>query len=159
GRIALVPTMSQDGKKVAFCVSLGQKWDLWEGSLENGRGAPVVADEYDRRYPQWSPDDTQLVYTRSKPGFQETQIMRWSYGSSSEEPITGLSKTGWIVFDWSSNGRSLLVSRQAVGEHHEIWEVPLAAAPYAQNAAKQIAANPAYELWQPHYSPNGEWIV
>jgi Tol biopolymer transport system component len=159
GRIAVVPTISRDGKKVAFCVSLGQKWDLWEASLENGRWAPIVADEYDRRYPQWSPDGTQLVYTKSRPGFEETQIMKWSYGSSSEEPITGLSKTGWIVFDWSSDGRTLLVSRQDVGQHHEVWQVPQDAAPNAEKEAKQIAANPAYELWQAHYSPNGRWIV
>ena len=158
GRTALVPTMSRDGKKVAFCVSLGGKFELWEASTENRREAPIVTDEYDRRYAQWSPDGTQLAYTRSKPGSDETQIMMWSYGSHSEEQITASSKSDWLVYDWSSDGRTLLVSRQ-VGEHHEIWQMPLAAAPYSDNAAKQIAASPTYELWQPHYSPNGRWIV
>jgi dipeptidyl aminopeptidase/acylaminoacyl peptidase len=41
----------------------------------------------------------------------------------------------------------------------EVLQMPLAAAPNAESAARKIAADPRYDLWQPHLSPNGHWIV
>ena len=37
--------------------------------------------------------------------------------------------------------------------------LPLASAPHAEAAARKIASDPGYDLWQPHFSPNGRWIV
>jgi dipeptidyl aminopeptidase/acylaminoacyl peptidase len=38
--------------------------------------------------------------------------------------------------------------------------VPVASAPHAETAAqKVISSDPAYMLYQPHFSPNGRWIV
>jgi Tol biopolymer transport system component/DNA-binding winged helix-turn-helix (wHTH) protein len=159
GRTALVPSMSRDGKKVAFSIDLAGRFELWEKSLIDGREAPLVADDYDRRYAQWSPDATRLAYTRRSISSGEQQLMVWSFTNHSEEPLTTLGKTDTLIHDWSPDGRSLLVSKEGTNQLREIWEIPLAAAPHAERAARKVAADPAYLLYQPHYSPNGRWVV
>ena len=70
--------LSRDGKKLAFCAKRAGKWELWEKSLVDGREAPIVADDYHRNFPVWSPDGTRLVYWRQKPRAAEGQLMVWS---------------------------------------------------------------------------------
>jgi len=41
----------------------------------------------------------------------------------------------------------------------EMWQLPIAARPHAENAAQMIASSPDYDLDQGHYSFDGHWIV
>ena len=160
GRWAWVPTLSRDGKMVAYCVDQPRGWELWEKSLLDGREAPVITDEYDRGYPQWSPDGRQLAYYRIKPDTNENQLMVWSRESRSEEPLTAWLNAVRVVYDWSPDGKSLLISQPSVDSSRaEVWLLPVASAPHAETAAKKIVSDPGYDLWQAHFSPNGRWIV
>ena len=143
--------LSRDGKQVAFSVDLeAGRWELWQKSLIDGREAPIITDDYDRRYPQWSPDGAKIAYMRSKPNEHEHQIMVWSRESHGEEPLTTKTSATPLIFDWSSDGKWLLVSQ---------WMMPLASAPQADVAARKILSDPRYDLWQPRRSPNGRWIA
>ena len=158
GRTAFVPNLSRDGKHVAFCVRRGGIYELWEKSLLDGREAPIIADEYSRVGPQWSPDGMQLVYSRQKSSeATPTQMMIWSSQTHSEQPLTTLS--GAFAHDWSLDGASLLVCQAPTSTNVEIWLLPVAAAPHAETAAKQIISDPKYDLYQSRFSPNSRWIV
>jgi dipeptidyl aminopeptidase/acylaminoacyl peptidase len=64
------------------------------------------------------------------------------------------------MFDWSGHNNSLLVSRRNNNiPFSEIAVVPVAAAPHAEAATRSIVSNPAYELYNCRYSPDGRWIV
>ena len=155
GRTAFLPNLSRDGKHVAFCVRRGGIYELWEKSLLDGREAPLIADEHSRVGAQWSPDCMQLVYSRQKSS--ETtphQMMIWSSQTHSEEPLTTLSEIQRFPSDWSPDGASLLMLQGT-----EVWLVPVAAVPHAETAARKIISDPKYDLYQPHFSPNGRWIV
>ncbi len=155
GRTALFPNLSPDGKHVAFSVLRAGVWDLWEKSLVDGREVPIIADEYDRAGPQWSPDGMRLVYSRQKSsGATPDQMMIWSSQTHSEEPLTTLSETQRYAYDWSPDGASLLVSQK-----EGVWLLPVAAAPHAETAARKVISDPKYDLYQPHFSPDGRWIV
>ena len=78
-------SLTRDGKQLAFSGKREGKWDLWEKSLVDSREAPIVADDYNRLDPQWSPDGTRLAYFRETRG--EHQVMVWSPQSRSEEPF------------------------------------------------------------------------
>jgi Tol biopolymer transport system component len=41
----------------------------------------------------------------------------------------------------------------------EILLLPVAAKPHAERAVRRIASDPAYDLYEEHFSPNGRWIV
>jgi len=163
GRMSVDPNLSRDGLKVAYVVPHGEslgvayvgvRSEVWVKSLVDGREAPLIADDYSRWVGRWSPDGLGLVYTRRKLTTNDSQLMVWSSQSHEEEPLTTEGSTVGSVEDWSSDGKWLLTS-----SHEGIWLVPLAAAPHAETAAQRIISDPAYQLYQPHFSPNGQWIL
>jgi Tol biopolymer transport system component len=161
GRTSVDPILSPDGTKVAYDAPRGESDDhlnvrneLWLKSLPEGRETPVIADDYSRWYPHWSPDGMQLVYERRNPRTNEHQIMAWSNLSHEEAPLTELNDSLGGVSDWCPDGKRLLtVARDG------IWLVPVTSASRAEAAAKKIASNPAYQLYQAHMSPDDRWIV
>jgi Tol biopolymer transport system component/DNA-binding winged helix-turn-helix (wHTH) protein len=160
GMTAFEENLSRDGKKIAFCVVRAGTWELWEKSLVDGREAPVITDDDRRIYPQWSPDGRHLVYTRLKSHTNESQIMMWSVDSRTEAPLTALSKITAIIYDWSADGKELLLSQNSgESDREEGWRLPVAAAPHAETGAQKIISNPAYDIFQPHVSPDGQWIA
>jgi Tol biopolymer transport system component/DNA-binding winged helix-turn-helix (wHTH) protein len=155
GRTVAGPSLSRDGKHVAFSASRAGAWDMWEKSLVDGREVPLMADEYSRVGAQWSPDGMQLVYTRQKSGEATPfQMMVWSSQTHSEEPLTTSSEIQRFPSDWSPDGASLLMLQGT-----DVWLVPMAAAPHAETKARKIISDPKYDLYQPHFSPNARWIV
>jgi Tol biopolymer transport system component/DNA-binding winged helix-turn-helix (wHTH) protein len=159
GGRAVVPNLSRDGKKLVFGIERTGTWEMWQKSLVDGHEAPIIADEYVRESPQWSPDGARLAYQREKPG--ERQLMIWSAENRIEEPLTTLGNAEYqIVYDWSPDGKALLVSRAASEtQQFEIWLVPITAAPHAETAARKIISCPTCSLFQPHFSPDGRWIA
>jgi len=89
------PSLSRDGKKLAFHVDR----NVWESSLSDGHQAPVIADDYTRALPQWSPDGTQLAYSRQNLSTGTWQLMLWSSQSRNEEPLTEASQSGNGICD------------------------------------------------------------
>jgi Tol biopolymer transport system component/DNA-binding winged helix-turn-helix (wHTH) protein len=161
GRTSVDPNLSPDGTKVAYDTPRGEsdnhlnvRNELWLKLLRDGRETPVIADDYSRWYPHWSPDSTQLVYERRNPRTNEHQIMVWSSHSHEEQPLTELDDGLGAVSDWCPDGKSLLTAAR-----DGIWLVPVTSASRAEPMAKKIASNPAYHLHQAHMSPDGRWIV
>jgi Tol biopolymer transport system component len=160
GRLSVEPNLSRDGTKVAFFVPHGESLGLgyldvrneaWVKSLVDGSEVPVISDDYSRWFPRWSPDGKQLAYERRNRRTNERQLMLWSSQSHEEKPLG--SNLG--VWDWSPDGKWLLAGTDEGG----ICLVPVAAAPHGETAVKKIASDPAYQLYRPHFSPDGRWIV
>ena len=106
--------MSPDATRILFSTKRAGKWELWEKSLVGGTESPLLADDgYVRNEPQWSPDGSRVVYVRQKTvGNGEQQIAVFDRATSTETPLSDLTQRFLIVFDWSSDGQSLLVSEQ-----------------------------------------------
>ena len=157
---AWTPDLSRDGKKLVFGGIRAGKSNVWEKSLVDGREAPIVADDYERHNPLWSPDGTRLAYRRGNPSTRESQIMVWSGESHNEEPLTKLSSTDKNAYDWSPDGKRLLLALENNDQRSEIWQLPVAEAEAPQtSAAQKIISDTGFDLWQPHFSPDGKWIV
>jgi Tol biopolymer transport system component/DNA-binding winged helix-turn-helix (wHTH) protein len=159
GRTAVIPSLSRDGKHLAFSVFRAGSWELFEKSLVDGHEALIFTHDY-RGGAQWSPDGLQLVYTRARSNTAaQRQLMIWSRRTQGEEPLTAPGEAQWYPLDWSSDGASLLVLQNGADNNSEIWQLPVAAAPHAETAARKIAADAKLDLYQAHFSPNGRWIV
>ena len=161
GRSSIDPQLSPDGTKVAYTVPYGESYGLafgdvrnevWVKSLVDGSEVPIPSDGYSSWGPLWSPDSVQLIYDRKNLRTNERQFMLWSSQNREEDPLTGVTKR-WI-YDWSPDGKWLLAAAQ-----DGIWLVPFPSSPHAETAAKKITSNPAYQLYQPHISPDDRWIV
>jgi Tol biopolymer transport system component len=154
------PNLSRDGTKLAFCGHRAGKWALWEKSLVDGREAPIMVDDYTRDIPVWSPDGKRLGYRRTNSSTGESQLMVWSSQSHSEEPLAASSTVRKAVQDWSADGKWLLANLvNNDTDLTEIWLMPAVATGHAGPKARKIISDPAYNLWQPHFSPDGRWIV
>jgi Tol biopolymer transport system component len=153
--------LSRDGKKLVFLGKRAGRRDLWEKSLVDGREAPILADDVIRGYPQWSPDGTRLAYDRTEYRHQQEdgrQLVVWS--SHGEEPITAPYTGQKAVYDWSPDGKLLLVSQKNSDTHrYEVWLLTVADAPHAEESARKILSDPTRDLFQPHFSPDGRWII
>ena len=160
GKEAWGGSLSRDGKKFVFEGKRAGRNELWEKSLLDGREAPIFTDDaYLRSGPQWSPDGARIGYVRYKSATNEVQAATWASESRTEDPVTALSHNFLFVFDWSPDGEWLLASQEnkETGKP-EIWKLPVAGS-HAKKEAQLIISNPAYELWQGHYSSDGRWIV
>jgi Tol biopolymer transport system component/DNA-binding winged helix-turn-helix (wHTH) protein len=154
--------LSRDGKKLSIAGHRAGQWGMWGMSISNGREEPTAASDsnYERDLPLWSPDGNRLAYSRTNRSTQEVQIVEWSRESRNEEPLAAWNSQVGGVFDWSPDGMSLLMSRLNEGTgRSEIWLLPVSTRPHAETTARRITSDPKYDLWQPHFSPNGRWIV
>ena len=150
--------LSRDGKKLAVWGDRDGQVGTWERSIPEGREEPLVAgDSYFRDLPIWSPDAKRAAYGRQPVFTCQGQIVVWSSETRSESPVGDGSANLGIVYDWAPDGKSLLVvdCENTPG----IWQV-FVDPPAAENASpRKIAADPNYDLYQPHFSPNGKWIA
>jgi serine/threonine protein kinase/Tol biopolymer transport system component len=160
GLPALEESLSRDGQRIAFVVVRSGKWELWEKSLVDGRMTPVISDDDRRLYPQWSPEGKRLIYTRLRRHSDEGQLMMWSADSRTEEAIAAPTNFAQLVYDWSSDDKEILVTQpNRETQRDEVWRFPLADAPHAQSGARRVISDPAYDIYQPHLSPDGRWVI
>ena len=148
-----------EGKKLVFRGIPGGNYNVWKTSLSDGHEAPIIADEYEHESPQWSPDGTQLAYTRGDSSKGTRQVMLWSSQSRNEETLAESSQSYPFVYDWSPDGEWLLMTTENASGRDESWLLPVAARPHAERAARRIVSDPACNLYEEHFSPNGRWIA
>jgi Tol biopolymer transport system component/DNA-binding winged helix-turn-helix (wHTH) protein len=151
--------LSRDGKKLAIWGIRDGKVGPWEISVPNGREEPfVAADSYFRQPPIWSPDGKRAAYLRFSSG--KKQIVVWSPENRNEDPVGTETSKQLFLYDWSPDGKSVLVS-QANGpeERWEIGQLSIDPSISWESSARRIAADPNHSLWQPHISRDGRWIV
>ena len=153
-------SLTRDGKKLAFSAKRAGRYELWQKSLVDGREAPIMADDRSSRgFPHWSPDGERIAYFRGTTAMGgEHQIVVWN--GSNEEPLTEPSALMNGVNDWSPDGKELLISREATNTHQiEIWLLSATPVSGEKPASRKIISDPAFELYQSHISPDGQWIV
>ena len=161
GEEAWAPNLSRDGKKLVFLALRAGKWELREQSRTDG-DATVVADgsNSERWSGVWSPDGKRLAYVRAKEGIDGNQLVIWSADDRSEQPLTPLTDRHMELTDWSSDGKQLLLS-QVIGDVASSQILTLSAdqLPNSETRPRVIAAKNAHYLWQPHFSPDGQWVA
>ena len=158
---AWMPDLSRDGKKLLYVAQRAGKWELWEKLLENGQEILLANDGRHRGVPRWSPDGKRL--SSNEWILPSIPPMLMPAGGGEEEPVTSKSfECG--LWDWSPDGDSLLASHLTSGQ--ERWwsgylliSLPLSAAPLADTHARLITSSRTDGLFEPHFSPDGRWVV
>src|SRR5205823_2021611 len=91
-------------------------------------------------------------------GSGDSEIAVWSSESRTQASLTSPTTTWKLPYDWSPDGRELLIAQPTEDNTHvELWSLPTSRA--SGGTARKIAGDPRYELWQPHFSPDGRWII
>jgi Tol biopolymer transport system component/DNA-binding winged helix-turn-helix (wHTH) protein len=154
--------VTRDGETLGIGGRQGGLGQALEVPIKAGREKIMMPpDSYRRGHPIWSPDGKRAAYMRGTA--DKEQVTVWSRENRNEEtvgPWGSSSSTGPVVYDWSPDGTSVVVSQgnDKTGRA-EIWQVPVSSSDRTQLTPRKILSDPNYDLWQPHFSRDGRWIV
>jgi Tol biopolymer transport system component len=153
--------LSRDGKKLGVWGNHDGQPGTWETLLPDGREEPLVAgDSFSRGAPILSPDGKRAAYARWQNDSDKAQVVVWSSDHRTEHPIQVGNFAFALVFDWSPDGKSVLMSRwNTPTDRPSLWQLFVDSSLTRESPAREITSDPNYELYQPHFSPDGKWIV
>ena len=165
------PAYSPDGKKVAFIRALGpfvndapSDCGLWIGDLTTGEVKRITSnDSCDREAsPRWSPDGSKIAYFRENRHGPVTDAIFVIDSNGGEEQ----QLTDWEMIagypDWSPDGEWIVFAT------HPLWSFNFDAVVsnlYRMRpdgtGIEQLTfyETPAMRANQPHYTPDGKWIL
>ncbi len=158
---ATYPDLAPSGDRLAFVTRRTGKLELWEKSLKDGRETPFGGDGLSRTLPHWSYDGSQLVYHRTRqinPSRFETSLVLAPAGGGPEQTLTTPRQEAILAWDWSRDGKWMLVGSNHQQERYAIYLLPIAAAPQAETQMRLITSHPEMNLYQARFSPDQKWI-
>jgi Tol biopolymer transport system component len=141
--------LSPDGRRVAFDQAEpdGRRITIWIHELANDALTRFAFGSWYDQLPIWTPDGKQVTFTSNRKGYFSL-YQKNADGSGSEQEIASLGVQEQLSWDWSRDGKYLLV-----GKGTELWYLSLPdyqAKPFLQ--AKWIAQDA-------QFSPDGRWVA
>jgi len=143
------PSLSADGQKLAFDEPNpnGRMFGIWTRDLRTGAVSRLTLDDSLNQVPIWSPDGKRVVFTSNRNRFNR---LYWKNGdgSGAEEQIVDLGAIQEVCWDWSRDGKNLLVRKD-----RELWAMSLPgmkAKPYLQGKGA---------IRNGQFSPDGKWVA
>jgi serine/threonine protein kinase len=143
------PSISPDGRRLGFeqTDKDGRHIDIWIYDLTNNATTRFTFGPGLNEIPIWSPDGKRIVYGSSQK-LNFTVYLKNADGSGSEREISDLGAQEQGVWDWSHEGKFLLLRKD-----NELWylSVPdFQAKPYLQ---------PKWIVRNAQFSPDGRWVA
>jgi eukaryotic-like serine/threonine-protein kinase len=143
------PSISPDGRRVAFLRLGGEFPGIWVTELESGRSRRVSSEHTIYTRPQWS-SDGRLAYTALVDGNLVTLIASLSEGRTTRLLDDGKSR--WSASDWSRDGRTLLLLGNI---SNDLFALDLD----GSSEPVPLLAAEGSSMWMATFSPNGRWIA
>jgi len=143
------PRISPDGRRVAVdqTDSGGRHDNIWIHGVGNDVAERLTFSPAADQLPIWSPDGKQIVFG-SNQKFHFTLYQKNSDGSGSPQEIADLGAQQQGPWDWSRDGKYLLVMKNA-----EVWYL----------SAADWQAKPLLQGKSPfrnaQFSPDGRWVA
>jgi TolB protein len=148
------PSISTDGKTIAFASNRSGYWDIYLLDLGSG-GITRLTDSLSYEgAPAWSPDNKWLVYEAYKNDNLELQIQ----SVASPDEMIRLTNNAGADFSpaWSPGGRQIAFVSNQSGED-EIWLADLDKS--EDQRFLNISQNPTGKDTHPAWSPDGNSLV
>jgi Tol biopolymer transport system component len=96
------PSLSPDGRSVAFVSNHGGQWDLYVGLVTGGDVVRLTNTPEVEAQPRWSPDGSRLLFARTNErGLQDLWLMS-ALGGTPHQVVADGSQP-----NWSPDGRSI----------------------------------------------------
>ena len=143
------PSLSPDGRSVAFVSNRDGAYDIWVGLVAGGRLVRITDDANVESHPQWSPDGTRIAYARLKDsGFSDIWEVP-ALGGAPRRVIVDATEPAW-----SPDGRTLAYSNLATGT---IWSCDASGANARAVTQPELGYGPPHR--QPAFSHDGKRVV
>src|SRR6202049_2762322 len=140
------PSLSPDGKSVAFTADVSGRRQIWVRLLAGGTPLQVTQDGADHQYPRWSPDSSSLIYfSPSQEPDGEGKIWQISALGGTARPLVSSLGGG----DLSHDGKHIAYF------HSNQGDIELAVAdPDGSNSRKLIVLPHEYNYSVLRWSPD-----
>lgn len=158
----VMPAISPDGKKIAFCSNRRGNWDVFVMSVSGGQAVQVTSELSHELHPTWSPDGKKLAFSR----LGETSG-RWEIWVTDAVGATGNEFLGYGLFpEWcpiagtGENGRDKILfqrSRERGDRAFSVWTVDYKAGD--TSSPTEIVADTTAAVINASWSPDGQSIV
>ncbi len=142
--------LSPDGRKVAEDQTGpdGRNTDIWIHDPARGAMTRLTFDPTFHTAPIWSPDGRQILFASNRNlGFQ--LYLQNADGSGSEEDVAAWGSNAQVnPWDWSHDGKHVLVRKA-----NELWHVS-----WPERVAKPLL-EAKWTVRNAQFSPDGRWIA
>ena len=145
------PTISPDGKMVAFVATVDGRQQVWVRLLTGGAPLQVTRDDADHLYPRWAPDSSSLIYY-APPDNLDDEGALWEVSALGGLPRAIIGALGGG--DISHDGRRIALMRA-----DESGAVLTTVARDGSDP-QPVAHVPRGHTWQaPRWSPDDGWLA
>lgn len=159
----VMPAVSPDGQRVAFCSDRNGSWQVFVMSIRGGRAVQLTSERTHDLHPSWSPDGKRLVFSRlgEVSGRWELWVVNVEQPASAEfigygifpewcpTPATGFAGSDRILFQ---RGRER--GDRAFG----LWTIDYKPGD-ASTPTEVVRAERGQAAINPAWSPDGQWIA
>lgn len=148
------PSLSPDGKRLAFASHQNGSWDLYILDLNSGQVTRLTNTPEYEGSPTWSPDGQWLAYERYNGASLDIYLQSLADTSSAPIPLTndpGIDRSP----AWSPQGREIAFVSTRSGDE-EIW---LARLDDTDHRFVNVSNNPLSRDSNPVWNPDGSWLA
>lgn len=160
----VMPSISPDGKFIAFCSNRMGTWDIYMMPTLGGKPVQLTSDNTHDLHPSWSPDGTKIVFSRlgQSSGRWELWVMDIQNAGTLQFIGYGLFPQWNPVTGTGMGGADQIVyqrSRERGDRAFSIWTIDYSDQPGAAIRETEIVASATDALINPSWSPDGEFIL
>ncbi len=151
----VMPSVSPDGKRVAFCSNRSGSWNIYVMNSAGGQAIQVTDNSEHELHPSWSPDGQHLVYCRLNQRSERWEV--WTVNV--DRPAVQTFVTFGLFPEWHPTEDLVLFqrSRERGDRYFGVWTIKLVDGQGIEPT--EIISNPDMAAINPTWSPDGEFIA
>ena len=143
-RVRESPSISADGRRVAFSQFESGKMSVWVHDLPSGKEARLAPSSFPQRFPVIAPSGNRVAYSSYENDKRILYVA--APGDLPERLCDGCVRPT----DWSRDGKKLLTFE---GSPYQVSLLDV-----ASHEQTMLLAHPTYSLLLAHFSPDNRWI-
>jgi TolB protein len=156
----VMPAVSPDGKRIAFCSDRSGTWDVFVMSSQGGQAVQLTNTSAHDVHPSWSPDGSRLVFSRLGEMSRRWELWVMDVNSPTTAEFIGYGLFPEFSPTKQRDGSSTIVfqrSRERGDRAFSVWSIDYK--PGNASNPTEIASNRDMALVNPTFSPDGQWVV
>jgi serine/threonine protein kinase len=152
---ALSPSMSPDGRTLAFSRAVNGNQDIWLMDIASGNITRFTFDPGIDFVPLWSPDGSRILFSSNRSGVFDLYEKPAS-GAGTEELVLDSDQNKFAV-DWAASGDHVLYVSNDAELSYDIWALPRW--DRGERAEPFTVVRTRAEERDAQFSPDGNWIA